>query len=248
MRPNTRVEFADYILRRLGHPVIKINISSEQIQDRIDDALQVFSEHHEDGLERIILKHVITQAEVDIAVSLGWLDMTVPDSVFAIVNVFPLENGFTNNFFDVRYQMMLSSLPSIGSFDLVGYSMKRDHLALLDEMLNQKTNFEYYRAKGILRVYLDRDYLQPGQNILFEVQSVLDPDAFGRIYNSDQLKKYTTALVKRQWGSNLSKYNNVQMPGGITFNGEQIYQQADEEIQKIEESLRDRHPPGGFMA
>jgi len=247
-KPSSRKEIKDYALRKLGQPVIKINVSPEQLDDRLDDALEFFGEYHEDGVERTILKHQITASEAEFGQTTGWIEFDIPDNVFSVIDVFPLADGFVDNFFDVRYQILLSDVQDWGTFDLVGYNINRNHWQLLDNLLNQPANFEYKRVQNKLKLYLTTNGAASGGYILFEVYAIIDPEQYNKIFNNRELKEYYTAIVKRQWGSNLSKFNNVQLPGGVSFNGDQIYQQAEEEIRQIEERIRDRWIPGGFLA
>lgn len=246
-KPATRKQLIDYALRRLGSPVIQINVDPVQLEDRLDDALQFYSEYHEDGIERTIFKHQVTDAEAAFGITSGWLEFDVPDHIFSVTNVFPFSDGFSDNFFDVRYQMLLNDLPNWSHLDLVGYTMNRSYWALLDNLLNQPTNYEFKKVQNKLKVYINTNGLSSGTYILFEAHAIIDPNVYSDIFNSLTLKKYLTALIKKQWGSNLSKFNNVTLPGGVSFNGEQLYQQAQEEISEIEESLRNRFPPGGFL-
>jgi len=248
-KPNSRQGLIDYALRRLGEPVTKINVDDSQIQDRVDDAIQYFQEYHDDGIDRNILKHQVTSDDAQFGATSGYLEFDVDDNITAVINVFPFADGFANNFFDAKYQFVLNDLYNWGDLDLVGYDMKRQYFNLLDSMLNQPTMYEFKRVKNKLRVYLNTNGVAEGMYIIFEVYQILDPNTYSEIYNSILLKQYVTALIKKQWGMNLSKFDNVQMPGGITFNGQQIYQDANEEVVRIEEEIQKKYelPPMGFM-
>lgn len=248
-QPSSRQALIDYALKRLGEPVIKINVSTSQVEDRIDDAIQFFQEYHDDGIERNILKHEVTQAESQFGVTSGYMEFDVSDNIVSVHNVLPFADGFTDNFFDVKYQIVLNDLHNWSDLDLVGYDMKRRHFNLLDDLLNQPTQYEFKRVKNKLRVYLNTNGLSAGQFILFEVYQIIDPDTYTEIYNNILLKRYLTALIKQQWGANMSKFDGVQMPGGVTFNGQQIFDQATEEIRQIEEEIQAKYeePPRGFI-
>lgn len=249
-KPNSRQGLIDYAFRRLGEPVIKVNIDDSQVQDRVDDAMQYFQEYHDDGIERNILKHEVTAAEAQYGITSGYLEFDVNDNIMAVHNVLPFSDGFTDNFFDIKYQTVLNDLYTWGSMDLVGYDMKRRQFNMLDDLLNQPTNYEFKRVKNKLRVYLNTNGLAAGQYILFEVYQIMDADTYTEIYNNILLKQYVTALLKKQWGENLSKFDGVQMPGGVTFNGQQIKQEAMDEIRQIEEEIQKKYeePPRGFIA
>ena len=248
-KPNSRQSLIDYALRRLGEPVIRVNVEASQLEDCMDDAMQIFQEYHEDGMERTILKHQITGSDVTLGASSGYLELDVPDNVFSVIDVFQFTGGFSSNFFSPKYQLLLSDIYNWSDLNLVGYDMTQQHLNLLDGMLNQPTNYEFSRVKNKLKVYLNNAGFSEGTYILFEVWRLLDPQTYTEIYNNILLKKYLTSLIKYQWGTNLSKFDNVALPGNVTFNGQQIKQEAQEEIQRIEEEIQKKYetPPMGFM-
>ena len=248
-KPSSRQELIDYALRKLGEPVIKVNVDTEQLEDRVDDALQIFQEYHDDGIERTILKHEITASDVATGISSGYLEVDVPDTVFSVIDVFPVADGFSDNFFDVKYQMILNDIYNWSDLDLVGYDMVQQNLNMLDGMLNQPTNYEFRRVKNKLKVYLNTTGFSAGTFVIFEVWRILDPDTYTEIYNNILLKRYLTSLIKQQWGANLSKFDGIQMPGGVTFNGQQIYESASQDLEKLEEEMRAKYeePPMGFV-
>lgn len=250
-RPRSREALKEYCLRRLGHPVIQINVAPEQIEDRIDDALHFFAEYHFEGVEKVHLKHIVTQADIDFSTTTGYMEFDIGTDVVSVTEVFSINDNFTENFFDVKYQTVLNDLNNWGHMDLIGYSITRDYYALLDFMLDPAPRFEHQRVKDKLKVYLQGDDgVRVGSVIIFSAYAIIDPTVYTKIYDEILMKKYCTALIKRQWGSNLSKFDNVTMPGGIAFNGQQIYQDANEEVQKLEEEVFNtyNYPPGGFSA
>lgn len=247
-KPSSRQELIDYAMRRLGAPVIDINVDEAQVEDRVDDAIQYFQEYHDDGIERNILKYEITSSDTALGISAGYIELDVDDSITSVINVFPFADGFGDNLFDAKYQFVLNDLYTWGDLDIVSYDMKRQYLNLLDDMLNQPTMYEFKRVKNKLRIYLNSNGLEAGHHIIFEVYQILDPETYNEIYNSILLKQYVTALIKKQWGQNLSKFDGVQMPGGVTFNGQQIFQDANDEINRIEDEIQRKYeePPMGF--
>ena len=258
--PTSRSTFKNYCLRALGFGVIDINVSDDQVDDRLDEALQYFAEYHYDGVERMYLKHLITEADVtrarsDITTSVtdvgdgsttaDWLEgknwIPVPNSVLAVVQVFPFtDTGGGSNMFDVRYQLRLNDLFDLSSTSVIQYQMSMDNLDLLEHILVGETPIRFSQHQE--RLYIDADWendFTAGEDyIIIECYRKLDPTSFTDVYNDMYLKRYATALIKKQWGANLSKFNGVTMLGGVTMNGETIYSQAIEEITRLEEQIQ----------
>ena len=256
--PNTRETFKEWCLRSLGKPVIEINVDPDQVEDRIDEALQYFSQYHYDGVERVYLKHEITQddidrsrsdntlatvTDVDSSTTAVWKEqknyIPVPSAVMSIVKVFPMTDKQSLNMFDIRYQLRLNDLYDFSSTSVIHYEMTMQHLDFLDHILIGETAIRHNQHQN--RLYLDADFqtdFVAGDYIIIECYRALDPATYSDIYNDIFLKKYTTQLIKKQWGANLSKFQGIQMLGGVALNGEQIYQQAQEEIDKLEEQIQ----------
>ena len=256
--PNTRETLKQYALRNLGKPVIEINASDEQLEDRIDEALQYFAQYHYDGIERVYLKHKITQSEIDRAATNGsttatdtvdnsitatWLDgkgfIPVPDSVLSVVKVFDFTDKNTVNMFDVRYQLRLNDLYDFSSESVIHYEMTMRHLDFLDHILVGEKPIRFNQHQN--RLYIDMDWSQDvnvDDFIIIECYRKLDPNTYTDIYNDIYLKRYTTALIKRQWGANLSKFEGVQMLGGVTLNGAKLFEEAQADIEKLEEQIQ----------
>ena len=256
--PTTKATFKDYCLRKLGFGVIDINVSDAQADDRIDEALQYFAQYHYDGVERMFLKHKMTQTEIDRAaenttttatdkvdssITADWLEgkgfITVPESVVSILQVFPFDDQTTNNMFDMRYQLRLNDLYDFSSTSIIHYKMTMQHLDFLSHMLVGEKPLRFNQHQN--RLYIDMDWtndIAADEFIVIECYRKLDPDSFVDIYNDIYLKRYATALIKKQWGANLSKFSGVAMLGGVTMNGETIYSQAIDEITKLEEQIQ----------
>lgn len=256
--PNTRNTFKEYCLRALGKPVIEINVDPDQVEDRIDEALQYFAQYHYDGIERVYLKHQMTQAEinrartdttlstvtdVDGSTTAVWKEQNnfipVPSSVVSVVKVFPLTDKSTLNMFDVRYQLRLNDLYDFTSTSVIQFQMTMQHLDLLDHILVGETAIRHNQHQN--RLYMDADFktdFVDGDYIIIECYRKLDPATFADIWDDIFLKKYATQLIKQQWGANLSKFQGIQMLGGVALNGEQIYTQAQEELNKLEEQIQ----------
>ena len=257
--PTTKATFKNYCLRNLGYGVIDINISDDQADDRIDEALQYFAMHHYNGIERMYLKYLITADDVtrarsnltnatvtdtaDGSTTASWLEgknyIPVPSPVMSVVNVFPFEETQTNNMFDIRYQLRLNDLYDLSSTSIIHYDMTMKHLDYLQHILVGEVPFRYQEHQN--RLYLDMDWendVTGGSDyIIVECFRKVDPETYTDIYNDMYLKRYATTLLKRQWGANLSKFNGVAMLGGVTMNGETIYLQAVEEQQRLEEQM-----------
>jgi len=257
--PTTKATFKSYCLRNLGFGVIDINVSDDQADDRIDEALQYFSQYHYDGVEKMYLKHLITTAEVtrarandtatatdkiDSTVTADWLEgnnwIPVPDSVVSVIQVFPFNEGSTSNMFDVRYQLRLNDLYDFSSQSILHYDMTMKHLDFLEHILVGETPIRFNQHQN--RLYIDMDWAHDvtadEDFILIECFRKLDPTTYTDIFDDIYLKRYATALLKRQWGANLSKFNGVTMLGGVTMNGETLYSQAQEEILRLEEQIQ----------
>jgi hypothetical protein len=242
-KPQTRQQLKDYSLRQLGAPVIDVNVDDSQIEDCLDDALQFFAEYHFDGVELAYPKHLITQEDIDN----NYLDMDAIDSNIITVNRLFNISTSTINMFDVQYQMALNDF--FGSFtpgSLANYSITKSNLEMLQDILNPEKNIRFSKVTN--KMYGDfnwSDELNVGDYLVMEVYRLLDPETYPEIYNDRLLKKYFVALVKRQWGNNLSKFEGIQLPGGVQFNGQRILDEAREAIDKIEEEVQDKYelPP-----
>ncbi len=331
--PTTKATLKEYCLRRLGKPVVEVNVDDDQVDDRIDEALQYYSEFHADGVERMYLKHKLTADDVarakvaadisespvnrgtgasnvpttttDGAVSVSGTSVTltsatsfpatgtitiatdgtnaaedvaytavtgnvlttaaltiahlddsavtlkvssdwqhsqnylpVPDTITTIMNVFPFSDQSNMNMFDVRYQLRLNDLYDFSSTSIMHYEMTMQHLDFLDHILTGEKPIRFNQHQN--RLYIDMDFtndMDIGEYLIIECFRKLDPTEWTDIYNDQFLKRYATALIKRQWGQNLIKFNGVTMLGGVTMNGELIYTQAQEEVQKLEDEM-----------
>ena len=268
-RISGRQQLVDYCLRRLGAPVIEINVDGSQIEDRLDDALQLFSEFHFDGVERVFLKYQMTQEDINngyivmkstnsgfrsadrnIAATEEGVTENVPmeDLITSVVRVFQLRNT-SIGMFDIRYQYALNELYSFGTFDLQHYSMIQQYLSLLSDILTPEKELEFSRVTNKLTFPMTlRQEFNAGDYLVIECFRVLDPRIYPEIYSDRLLKRYMTALIKRQWGENLSKFEGVTLPGGVTFNGRRMIDEAQTEIDKIEEQIINEFElPPNFM-
>ena len=253
--PSTRETLKQYCLRNLGKPVIDINVDDDQVEDRIDEALQYFAQYHVDGVERMYLKYLVTEADItrmttDASESITENSITttykradnflvVPSSVISIINVFPLSDRANLNMVDVRYQLRLNDLYDFSSTSIVHYQMTMQHLDFLDHILVGEKPMRFNQLSN--RLYLDMDWgtdITAGEYLIFEVYRKVDPDTYSDLYDDLYLKRYTTALIKRQWGQNLSKFSGTAMLGGVTLNGPELFSAAIDDQQRLEEEIR----------
>ena len=302
-KPTTRAQFKDYCLRKLGHPVIQINLDDDQIEDRIDEALQFFHDYHWDGVEKIYMKHQLTQADID----RKWI--YCPDAVIFVTGVMPFDQSASSvNMFDLRYQLRLHDLYDFTSVSYVSYEITMQHIRSLNLIFSGTPQFRFNRKQNKLFLDINWDDMQVGEYVVVECYRKLDPSSitlsgtisgttssntltgYGTTFDQEVLendfitlgdgqsvqikfinsptqinivgnltanvanvtmekpgvtdvwddrllKKYSTALLKKQWGENLKKFGGIQMPGGVTLNGKEIWDEAVEEIKEIEEDM-----------
>lgn len=244
--PTSRSSLKDYCLRRLGFPVIELNLDDDQVEDRIDEALDLFRLYHVDAVEKTYLKHQVTAGDI------ANTYISVSEDIIGINKIFSLTatqvgaGGSTNfNMFDLTYQLRLNELYDFTSADYVYYSLANQHLRTLEMLFIGDTPIRFNKYGG--KLYIDNPWsrkLTAGTYFIAECYVVI-PESNTRFWNDVWLKKYTTTLIKEQWGTNLKKFAGVQLPGGITLNGQQIYDEAVKEREQLELEIRDAHeaPP-----
>jgi hypothetical protein len=236
MIPHTRQELIDYCLTKLGQPVVKINVSDSQVNDRLDDAIQFYQEFHGDAVITSYRKHLCMTEDA----SRGWI--SVPDSFLSVNRVWPVSNNSSNagGMWSARYQMMLNDIYDLNqSGSLMNYTMTREYLEMLDMLLNGTPACRFNRHMN--RLYIDVDWnetVQAGDYIVIQGYETVNPKDWPKVYNDMWLKKYTTALIKRQWGENMKKMSGIVLLGGVTLNGQTIYDEAVNEIKDLEDECR----------
>ena len=260
-QPSSREGLIDYAKRQLGFPVLEINVADEQFQDLLDDAIQIYQERHYDGIARMYLKYKITQDDIDRGQARGgdstlgittttttstvWLSTTfnieennnyiqMPPSVIGVNQIFKVRSDTVyDGLFNIRYQLFLNDLYAFGSIDLLQYAMVQTKLEDITFLLNPDVRYRFNIRQD--RLYIDVDWAQINKDDYFVIDCfrILDPDDFTKVYNDQFLKRYFTALCKRQWGQNLIKFQGVQLPGGIQLNGRQIYDDGVAELAEI---------------
>lgn len=235
--PSSRQGLIDYCLRSLGEPVIEINVDPDQLEDRVDEALQHYQEYHEAGTYRAYLKHQLTDSDLSNEY------ITISSDVTYVTQLFPLRSGsMTQDFFDIKYQLHLNDIANMQSYmgDLAYYEQMQQYLTTLDMQLNGTPQIHFARKQNRLYIFGEKDTndLEVGDYIVAEVYKIVSPTAHTAVWNDKWLKEYTTALIKRQWGQNLIKFEGMQLPGGVTLNGRQIYEDAMQDIERLREDIR----------
>ena len=273
-QPASRTDLINYCKRQLGAPVLEINIADEQVDDLVDDALQYFHERHFDGVVQTFLKYKITQDDIDrgrgkgsnnpvgivttTATSTVGISSTfsfeensnflqIPPAVLGINKIFRFDgsNTVTNNMFSVKYQLFLNDVYTFSSTEILSYAMTKRYLEDLDFALGTEKYIRFNKRQN--RLYLDFDWGAASKDdyLIIDCYRLIDPNDFTRVYNDSFLKKYLTALMKRQWGQNLIKFQGVKLPGGIELNGRQIYDDAEKDLEIIREQMSNTYelPP-----
>lgn len=232
--PTTRAEFKEYILRRLGKPVVKINIDEDQLDDRIDDALKYYADFHFDGAKEVYFKYQVTATDVTNKY------ITLPENIIGAVDLYNISDPAVgaNDMFNIRYQIALNDLYTLTSVSVIPYYMVRMHLALIQELLVGKWLFRFNRHTHQLHIDVEWGSAIPvGRWLLIKAYEVINPDDYAGVFQDQWFKRYATALVKKQWGENLKKYSGVQLPSGTMLNGQQMWDEAEKEIQQLEHEM-----------
>lgn len=240
MAINTRTDLINYCFRALGAPVVEINVDMDQVEDRVDEAIEYFRQYHYDGIEKVFLKHQITQQDIDNKY------IETPDYIYGVSRVFPVASGTSTSksIFDLQYQLRLNDLYDLTSTSVIYYTQVMAHLALIDMTLNGHPIYRFNRLGG--KLYIDTvwtDKMQVGNYILVECYRALDPATAPRVYNDIWLKHYTTALLKKQWAINIKKFQGLQLPGGVTIDGDSLYKEAVDEIKELEDEMLNKAAP-----
>lgn len=249
--PASREELKDYCLRRLGFPVIEINIDDDQIDDRIDDALQYWQDYHFDGLQKVYWIKTVDANDVNnryLDASTAVDHSNTHIELVGVTRIFPVQDSqATINMFDLRYQLRLNELYDFTSASYINYTMTMQHLRMLEQLFTGEVPIRYQRHTQ--RLYIDWAWgateAPVGTTVVAEGYAIIDPNTYSRVWNDRWLKEYATALIKRTWGNNLKKFSGLQLPGGVTLNGDKIYEEAVEEIKALEEEMENNY--GGVL-
>ena len=231
--PTTRAEFKQYCLRKLGAPVIEINVDDDQLEDRIDEALRYYWDYHFDGSQMVYYKHQITAQDRSNKY------IILPDNIIGAVSIFSIADPSVraDDLFNIRYQIALNDLYTLTSVSMIPYYMVMEHLALITEMLVGKQPIRYNRHQNKLYIDMDWNSLRDGEFILVQAYEVVDPELFYEVWADRWLQNYTTQKFKYQWGTNLTKFTGLQLPGGVQFNGEKILDDAERALDKMEQEM-----------
>ena len=265
-KPTTRQGLIDYCFRKLGAPVLEINVDDDQVDDLVDDTIQYFQERHFDGVVRTYLKHEITQDDLDRGRATGISGvgiastsaqsgpapsspvisnfeettnfLQIPDSVIGINKIFKFDtSSISGGMFSIKYQLFLNDLYYFNSVDLLTYAMTKTYLEDIDHLLTTDKQIRFNKRQN--RLYLDTDWesMNLGDYLVIDCERALDPETFTNVYNDSFVKQYLTALIKRQWGANMMKYGGVKLPGGIELNGRQYYEDGQRELDEIRQRM-----------
>lgn len=247
----TRTGFKDYCLRRLGFPVIDINCDDDQIEDRIDDAIQYWTDYHYDGMQKTYYVHQMTEEDLE----KKYLTMTgIKDNanndveIVGVTRVFPIQDSqATVNMFDLRYQLRLNELYDFTSASYINYTLTMQHLRSLELLFTGEVPIRFQRHTKNLFIdwRWDKPALTNKSYAIIECYTSINPNVYADLWNDRWLKEYATALIKRTWGNNLKKFSGMQLPGGVLLNGDKIYSEAEEEIKKLEDEMESRY--GGVL-
>jgi len=265
-QPSTKQELIDYAKRKLGAPVLEINVADEQIDDLIDDAVQFFQERHFDGVYPALFKYQITEEDINrgkakaptgvgiattsatetivgTATTFSYYEnsnyLKIPNSVIGVTKIFHFDgsNAVSSNMFSAKYQLFLNDVYYWGSTELLSYSMVKTYLEDINFLLTTQKQIRYNKRQD--RLYLDIYWntVNAGDFFIIDCFSVLDPNSYSEVWNDSFLKKYVTSLIKKQWGQNLIKFQGVKLPGGVELNGRQLYDDAQKEIDDLMEKM-----------
>ena len=269
--PQSRGQLINFGLRKLGYPVLEINLDTDQIHDALDDTLQLYQERHYNGIERVFLKYKITQDDIDrgtakgtdgvgivtttgiqtsnVTVTSNFYEtsnfLAVPDHVLGVHRIFKFDSSsISGGMFSIKYQLFLNDLYYFNSVNLLQFAMTKTYLEDIDHLLTTEKQIRFNQRQD--RLYLDIDWgaQQLDDFIVIDCFRALDPDTFTQVYNDPFVKLYLTALIKRQWGQNLIKFRGVKLPGGIEMNGREIYDDANRELDDLKQRMaRDFETP-----
>ena len=276
-KPSTRQGLIEYCFRKLGAPVLEINVDDDQVDDLVDDTIQYYNERHYNGIERMYLKYKITQEDIDRGrakdtdgvgivtttgistnsagtVSSNFYEtsnfIAVPDHVIGVNKIFKFDtSSISGGMFSIKYQLFLNDLYYFNSVELLQYAMTKTYLEDIDFLLTTDKQIRFNQRQD--RLYLDIDWGSQSVDtfIVIDCFRALDPDTFTQVYNDPFVKLYLTALIKRQWGQNLIKFRGVKLPGGIEMNGREIYDDAVRDLDNIKQRMATEYetPPLDFI-
>ena len=264
-KPQSRGQLINFGLRKLGYPVLEINLDTDQIHDALDDTLQLYQERHYNGIERMYLKYKITQEDLDRGrakgtdgvgivttsgistnsagtVSSNFYEssnfISIPEHVLGVNKIFKFDSSsISGGMFSIKYQLFLNDLYYFNSVELLQFAMTKTYLEDIDFLLTTEKQIRFNQRMDRLYIDIDWSAVKEGEYLIIDCYRLLDPNEYTKVWNDSFLKRYLTALVKRQWGQNLIKFQGVKLPGGVELNGRMIYEDAQNEINFILEEM-----------
>jgi len=274
--PTSRGQLINFGLRKLGYPVLEINLDTDQIHDALDDTLQLYQERHYNGIERVFLKYKITQDDIDrgtakgtdgvgivtttgiqtsnVTVSSNFYEtsnfLSVPDHVLGVHRIFKFDSSsISGGMFSIKYQLFLNDLYYFNSVNLLQFAMTKTYLEDIDHLLTTEKQIRFNQRQD--RLYLDIDWGAEtvGNFIVIDCLRALDPEEYKQVYNDPFVKRYFVALMKKQWGMNLIKFRGTKLPGGIELNGREIYDDGVRELEELRSRMTQDYemPPLDFI-
>ena len=278
-KPSTKQGLIDYCFRKLGAPVLEINVDDDQVDDLVDDTIQYYNERHYNGIERMYLKYKITQDDIDrgrangttgvgIVTTTGTSSnvsghgtvtsnfyetsnfIAVPEHVIGVNKIFKFDtSSISGGMFSIKYQLFLNDLYYFNSVELLQFAMTKRYLEDIDFLLTTEKQIRFNQRQD--RLYLDLDWSSQSVDtfIVIDCFRALDPDTYTQVYNDPFVKLYLTALIKRQWGQNLTKFRGVKLPGGIELNGREIFDDATRDLDALKQRMATEYetPPLDFI-
>jgi len=244
--PSNRTEFLEYCMRKLGKGAIDINVTQHQAQDRIDEAIEHFQEYHDDGSERAFISYQLTAADITNKYILLANLSPKPLGISRFLSTKSAKGG--TSFFDVEYQYMDSHVHSLSGSQMQYYYFAMQHLEHIENIFDFHTSINFNKHSTKVEIFEDWGTFSADDYLVFDSLVELS-ETTSTMWTNKWLRDYTTALIKHQWGSNLSKYDGLQTIGGVTFSGRQILDDANLDIEKLELLIKDTEaaPLGVFI-
>lgn len=232
MIPASREQFKQYCLRKLGAPVLKINVDEDQVDDRVDEALLYFADYHFDGTDKIYYKYALTANDIQNKF------ITMPDNIIGVVNLFEIGDALNmNNMFNIRYQIALNDLYTLTNVSMVPYYMAMQNIQMLEQLLVGRQPLRYNRHVNKCYIDMDWNIVNVNDYIILECYTVIDPNEYPKVWGDRWLQRYATCLIKIQWATSLTKFTGMKLPGGVMFNGEKMMEEALNERAALEKEM-----------
>jgi len=236
MAVTTRNELIDYCLRQLGAPVLEVNVDDDQVSDRVDEGIQFYQTYHSDAILNSYYKIQLTAADITNEY------ITLPADISVITRIVPLNSSGSVSMFSADYQMAFNDVYDLraGGFSgMAEYSQMQSQLSLARNIFNTSSQVRFSRHQSRLYLYVKWNTdIKEGDWIILDASVIINPETYVAVYNDMFLKRYVTALIKRQWGANMKKFEGMLLPGGVTLNGQTMWEEATTEIEKLETEMQ----------